>query len=117
MNRYCIRLQTGLHSSCAIVLLKVLSECNGILGLFIVPCEGGSRAVKVETVTVRSEQAGRSHKKGRTDYRLKEGSPANLRVGIKYWGRLFCRQVKRQPANPHRTFRLSRAGSGSQFSA
>lgn len=56
---------------------------------------GRRAAVKVETVSVRSRQAGRSHKKGRTDYRLREGSPANLRVGIKYWGRLFCRQVKR----------------------
>lgn len=42
-----------------------------------------------------SEQAGRSHKKGRADYRLREGSPANLSVGIKYWGRLFRKQVKR----------------------
>lgn len=46
-------------------------------------------------MTVRSKQAGRSHKKGRTDYRLREGSPAILGVGIKYRGRLFCRQVKR----------------------
>ena len=42
----------------------------------------GSTAVKVETVTLRSEQAGRSHKKGRVDYRLREGSLANLRVYI-----------------------------------
>ncbi len=49
----------------------------------------------METVTVRSKQAGKSHKKGRTDYRLREGSSANLRVGIKYRGRMFCKQVKR----------------------
>lgn len=89
-----LRPKTGLHSSCALVLLKVLSECNDILGLFIVPCEGGSRAEKVEIVTVRNKQAGRSHKKGRTGYRLREGSPASLRAGIKYRGRLFCNQVK-----------------------
>lgn len=60
----------------------------------IVPCEGGGRAVKVETGTDRSEQAGRSHKKGRADYRIRVGSLANLGVGIKYWGHLFCKQVK-----------------------
>lgn len=33
---------------------------------------------------MKSKQAGRSHKKGRTDYRLREGNPVNLRVGIKH---------------------------------
>lgn len=49
----------------------------------VVPCEGGGRAVKEGTVPVKSKQASRSHKKGRTDYRLKEGKPVNLGVGIK----------------------------------
>lgn len=33
---------------------------------------------------VKAKQAGRSHKKGRTDYRLREGNTVNLRVGIKH---------------------------------
>lgn len=86
---------TVLYSSCTPVLLNVLSECNDILGLLFVPCVGGDRAAKVETETERSEQAGRSHKKGRTDYRLREGNPADLRLGIKYWGCLLCMHVKR----------------------
>ena len=32
---------------------------------------------------VKSKQAGRSHKVGRTDSRLREGNPVNLSVGIK----------------------------------
>lgn len=63
--------KAGLLSSCSLVLAKVLSERNDIPGLSVVPCEGGGRAVKVEPVTVNNKQAGRSHKKGRTDYRLK----------------------------------------------
>lgn len=48
------------YSSCAQVPLKFLSECNDIPGLFVVPREGGGRAVKVETVTVKGRQASRS---------------------------------------------------------
>lgn len=33
---------------------------------------------------VKAKQAGRSHKNGRTDYRLREGNTVNLRVGIKH---------------------------------
>lgn len=75
--------KASLHSSSVLLPLKVLSECNDILGPLVVPCEGGGRAVKEGTVPVKSKQASRSHKKGRTDYRLKEGKPVNLRVGIK----------------------------------
>lgn len=75
--------KASLHSSSVLLPLKVLSECNDILGPLVVPCEGGGRVIKEGTVPVKSKQASRSHKKGRTDYRLKEGKPVNLGVGIK----------------------------------
>lgn len=50
--------------------------------VLIVPCEGGGRAVKVETVTERSELAGRGRKKGRADYRLRETSGWILCIGV-----------------------------------